>query len=297
MKNIITAALLVAFALAAPARADDPPSYVLPGSEIWELTSAGGEIYKIFVSAPTTGEPPKGGYPVLYVLDGNALFAAFAEARWRLQWETLGQSIVVGVGYPTDKAYDKRRGPDFMSPFAGKDGYVYQNGEKPKAQPGGKDYFLDFLTGPLRAEIAKRYKIDPKRQALFGHSYGGSFALHALYARPNAFSAIIAASSSIGYRNMTMLAEERAFAGKLMKGKVQAPAALLLQTGALEEIYVDTSDTVALAKRLEALSAYGLRTRLEVFADETHNTVPTRAVTPTLRFAFGGQYFAPYYTP
>ena len=37
--------------------------------------------------------------------------------------------------------------------------------------------------------------------------------------------------------------------------------------------------------------------RAEIFPDETHNTVPTRAVTPTLRFAFGGQYFAPYFSP
>lgn len=296
MKAVFRLIVLAMFSVAVQA-AEPAPGYVLPGTETWELTSRGGEVYKIFVSVPTTGEPPKEGYPVLYVLDGNAMFAGFAETRWRLQWETLGKSIVVGVGYPTDMPYDKRRGPDFMSAFANDDVYIYQNGDKAKPQPGGKDYFLDFLTITLRDEVARRYKTDPKRQALFGHSYGGSFALHALFTRPEAFHAVIAASSSIGYKNMKILAEERAFTERLKKGKIAAPARLLILTGAEEEIYPDIWDSEALFKRLEPLSGFGLRSRLEVLSDESHNTVPTRAITPTLRFAFGGQYFAPYYSP
>ena len=38
-------------------------------------------------------------------------------------------------------------------------------------------------------------------------------------------------------------------------------------------------------KRMEPLSAYGLRTRSQVYAGEGHMTVPSRAVTDTLRFA------------
>src|SRR3546814_20468424 len=64
----------------------------------------------ILVSLPP-GTAPDSGYPVLYVLDGNAMFAGFAEAR-RIQ--ALGNSgidkmIIVGIGYPGEQIYDSQR--------------------------------------------------------------------------------------------------------------------------------------------------------------------------------------------
>jgi predicted alpha/beta superfamily hydrolase len=43
----------------------------MPATQVWDMASDNGEVYRIFVSAPEKGEPPKGGYPVLYVLDGD----------------------------------------------------------------------------------------------------------------------------------------------------------------------------------------------------------------------------------
>ena len=59
------------------------PGYTVPSTHMWEMTSDGGDIYRIFVSYPAT-EAPADGYPVLYVLDGNAVFATFAETRLRI---------------------------------------------------------------------------------------------------------------------------------------------------------------------------------------------------------------------
>ena len=82
------------------------------------LASDSGEIYRIFVSYPAAEAPaaswpaaemPQAGWPVLYVLDGNAAFAGFAEARRVQERSNVGKSIIVGVGYPTDTAYDVRR--------------------------------------------------------------------------------------------------------------------------------------------------------------------------------------------
>src|SRR3546814_18965531 len=85
----------------------------MPSTRTFETKSDGGETYRIFVSFPK-GEPPADGYPVLYVIDGNASFASFAETRRLLEYADKGKALVVGVGYPSDDAYDEPRPPDFL---------------------------------------------------------------------------------------------------------------------------------------------------------------------------------------
>src|SRR3546814_15077313 len=65
--------------------------------------------------------------------------------------------------------------------------------------------------------IEKRYAVDSRRQALYGHSLGGLFALHMLYSHPGAFRTIIAASPSIWWDNQAILSEERAFKARIEK--------------------------------------------------------------------------------
>jgi predicted alpha/beta superfamily hydrolase len=259
------------------------PAYSMPSTEVFETRSDGGETYRIFVSFPKA-EAPAGGYPVLYLLDGNAYFASFAETRRLLEYADKGKVLVVGVGYPTDDAYDARRTADFLFPVP-TEVPPAQAKSQPNATNTGRDKFLDFLTGKLRAEIGKRYKVDPDRQSLFGHSFGGLFALHALYARPGAFQSIVAASPSLEWNVQDLLREERVFAAKLAEGKTVKTSRLMLVVGD-QDADDDPEPARALAARLEPLSAYGLSTRYRLYEDEIHMTVPARAVTDTLRFVF-----------
>ncbi|MHA4837831.1 alpha/beta hydrolase [Sphingopyxis sp. MSC1_008] len=256
-------------------------TYSMPSTQMWEIPSDGGEIYRIMVSYPK-GEPPADGYPVLYVLDGNAYFASFAETRRLLEYYDRGNAIVVGVGYPTDDAYDERRTADFLYPVP-----TAKPPAEPKSSPRpantGRDKFLDFLTGKLRTEIGKRYKIDRDRQALFGHSFGGLFALHALYTRPDAFQSIVAASPSLEWNTQHILREEREFTAGLASGKTLRASRLMLVVGD-QDVDDDPEPARALAGRLERLSGYGLSIRYRRYDDEIHITVPTRSVTDTLRF-------------
>jgi len=286
----------VAIALAVPVyaqaqQAPAAPGYTMPSTQMWDITSDSGEVYRIFVSYPSAEAPakswpaakmPAGGWPVLYVLDGNAMFAGFAEARRLQEMSDVGKSIVVGIGYPTDLAYSTRRL------------YDYTGGPPPppwdaalgKERNGGWDKFLDFLTGKLRTEIDRRYTINRNRQALFGHSLGGLFAVHALFSRPDAFHAVIAASPSLFWHEREMLKAERDFVARLQAGAIPKVGRLMVVAGGKEETPLEKWDGEALARRLEPLSAYGLRTRSEIYVDEGHMTVPSRAVTETLRFAF-----------
>ena len=284
---ILFGALLATAAVAAPApkpvgKPATAPGYTMPSTHMWEMTSTDGEIYRIFVSYPAV-EAPKEGFPVLYVLDGNALFAGFAETRRMLEGSDVGKSIVVGVGYPTDQAYDNRRLYDLTGPTPPPQPWLE---ETAKMRAGGWDKFLDFLTGKLRTEIGKRYKIDLNRQALFGHSLGGLFAVHALYSRPDAFHAIIAASPSLFWHEKEMLKAERDFVARLQAGQIPKLSRLMVVAGEREETALERWDPEDFIKRLEPLSAYGLRMRSEIYAGEGHMTVPIRAVPETLRFAF-----------
>lgn len=258
------------------------PGYTMPSTHMWDMTSDGGEIYRIFVSFPAT-ETPADGYPVLYVLDGNATFAAFAEARRIQEHYDVGKAIVVGVGYPTDKAYDTRRLNDYPPAMLNPPPKEWRHLAKFKS--GGRDTFLDFLTGKLRTEIGKRYKIDLDRQSLFGHSLGGLLALHALYTRPQAFHSIVAASPSLEWNEQGVLREEREFTTRLTSGKVEKTSRLLVVVGG-RDVDDDPYMATAFANRMELLSSYGLRTRFRRYDEEGHMSVPARAVTDTLRFVF-----------
>lgn len=275
------AALAIALPTAAAQTPPPGPAYAMPSTQMFETKSDSGETYRIFVSFPK-GEAPAGGYPVLYVIDGNAYFASFAETRRLLEYAEKGKLLVVGVGYPTDEAYDARRTADFLYPIP-TEAPPAQARSQPGATNTGRDKFLDFLTGKLRTEIGRRYKIAPDRQSLFGHSFGGLFALHTLYARPGAFQSIVAASPSLEWNVQDLLREERAFAAKLADGKIVKTSRLMLVVGD-QDTDDDPEPARALAARLDPLSAYGLGTRYRRYDDEIHMTVPARAVTDTLRF-------------
>lgn len=257
--------------------------YTMPSTQVWDMASDSGEIYRIFVSFPAEGEAPEDGYPVLYVLDGNAYFASFAQARWVQEYLPIGKSIVVGVGYPTGEAYDVRRLNDYTAPLL--DPPPRQWRELAKYKSGARKQFLDFMTGKLRTEISRRYRTDPDRHSLFGHSLGGLFALYALYERPQAFHSIVAASPSMEWNEQGILDDERAFTARLTSGKSGKTSRLMVVVGD-QDTDDDPEPARALVDRLDRLSGQGLRVRFLRYPEEVHVNVPARSVTDVLRFAF-----------
>lgn len=275
-----------AWALQTSESAPPPPptqAYTMPSTQVWDMASDSGEVYRIFVSFPSEGEAPEDGYPVLYVLDGNAYFGSFAQARWVQEYLPIDKSIIVGVGYPTDDAYDVRRLNDYTAPLL--DPPPRQWRGLAKYRSGARKEFLDFMTGKLRIEIGRRYRTDPDRHSLFGHSLGGLFALYALYERPQAFHSIVAASPSMEWNEQGMLQDERRFAVRLTSGKIGKMSRLMVVVGD-QDIDDDPEPARALVDRLDRLSGHGLRVRLLRYPEEVHVSVPARSVTDVLRFAF-----------
>lgn len=213
--------------------------------------------------------------------------------------EYLGKkrTVVVGIGYPNDKAvYDYRRGPDLTpaSPDGDYEMPVDKHG-KPRTDIsfGKAKEFLEFVEKGVMEHVFESLLPLPQlrngRKALFGHSYGGIFALHALFTAPSLFDTFIAASPIIWWnRSFLTRIEEAEFLARDIKS---APTLLLTCGGCKddvskrpeesEDVYkwrcaaaedVQMKDTVmGLASRLKASAK--LKTVLtHLYPDEDHGS-------------------------
>lgn len=294
MRPAVTA-LVLAAALAAPSAADPTP-VVIPGAEQFDVRSKTGLDYRVFVAAPK-GKAPAGGRPVIYLTDGNGNFPTLLSAV-RRQGPGDTSAVVVGVGYPSDdpKTHNARRSLDLTPATSAEWLKGLPKGGPGVEKTGGNDAFLTFLTDELRPLIRTRYATDPKRQALFGHSFGGLFALHVLFTRPDAFQTYLASSPSIWWNDRSVLAEEKAFAARHAGAGVNAR--LLLTAGTWEQaagpgVTKERADILRdrrqvdnareMAARLAAVK--GLRVEFHEFADEDHGTVVLPAAGRGVRFA------------
>ncbi len=266
---------------------------LLPRALQRDVTSRiNGRQYRIFVSVPATPAPPT-GYPVLYALDGNASFPTLAlMARTTARRSgTTGHTppVIVGIGYPVEQDYSSARGRDYTPPGAANQG-----------DEGGADAFLDFVERELKPLIATLAPLDPSRQALYGHSYGGLCTLHALFTRPALFNCYLAASPSIWYGKRTVLAGLPGFEKKLAAlpsrpglmlaaGELEQPAATgQVLTGrqaiAAERRMID--EARELAERLQAAKMLP-QVQFHLLAGENHGSATFPAMARGLEFFLG----------
>lgn len=294
--RLFAAIAAVSAAPAAQAQAD-PPAYQVPRSEVRMMTARNGAQYRIMIARPEA-PPPPAGYPVLYVLDGDEYFAIAAETARRLgrfaRGSGVSPGIVIGIGYPGET----RRALDYTpSPRAG--------AAAPPGEPsGGADAFLAFLADELKPEMSRALPVDPARQSIMGHSFGGLFVLHALFARPDLFQTWIAASPSIWFGDRAVLAREAQLGARLGRGGLRpnvvlsvgeyeqsappwmTPGPRATEVGARNAERRMVDNARALAGRLETLRAHGLTLHFRTFSGETHGSAPLPAIGDAITHAF-----------
>ncbi|MDH2328432.1 alpha/beta hydrolase-fold protein [Cereibacter sp. SYSU M97828] len=147
--------------------------------------------HRLFIAVPR-GRAPQAGWPVLYMLDGNAAFDFLTPEHLAM----AAGLVLVGVGYDTDRQFARERRTFDFTPPDGPDG-VRPDHVHEGRMAGGAGRFLDQLTGPLRAEAERGLPVDPARRALWGHSFGGLFTLFAYLTQPKAFARFAAISPSV----------------------------------------------------------------------------------------------------
>lgn len=281
-KSLHALALLLLCALTQNAIASEshPQWQVAPlsKSEMADIRSTKlGHAYRIFISIPDAPAPAE-GYPVLYVLDGNAAFpvAAFLARNAAARRAVTGHPplLVVGIGYPGDKDYDTE---------SRKRDYTVASGPlSDQYAEGGADRFLEFIDAELKPLVAEKYKTNPRQQALFGHSFGGLFTLNALLTRPDSFSAFIISSPSIWWSDkvvLSRLAQLKASAtprvqisvgsleGVIPKGNVSAHTRAVLESRAM------IPEARKLAEALSNLPGWEARVRFFELEGEDHGRV------------------------
>jgi predicted alpha/beta superfamily hydrolase len=165
---------------AAPPIAEDS---VFLGSR-WRIHSAVlGEDREISVHLPATYDDGTRRYAVLYVLDGEQLFVPITGVAEALSWAYRAPPLIVVAIHNTNRVRDLTTSWSSATPAGS-----YQSAT---ARAGGADRFLEFLRTELIPAVDRRYRTASFR-ILFGHSFGGLFALHAFTRIPGLFSATVA---------------------------------------------------------------------------------------------------------
>lgn len=163
-----------------------------PTHELSQKVVAVGPGYRLFVAAPRAPAPAR-GWPVLYMLDGNAAFDFLTPEHLAL----APGLMLVGVGYDTDRQFAREaRTLDFTAPDGPGEGLRPDHVHEGR-MAGGAAIFHRRLTGPLRAAAEAGLAVDAGRRTLWGHSFGGLFTLYALLAQPQGFARHAAISPSI----------------------------------------------------------------------------------------------------
>ncbi len=300
---LVAAALILSFntiPIAADTHpATQPVGVVVPRTQQFDITSKEGRPYRIYIAEPK-GEAPPAGFAVLYVLDGNTMFLTALEAV-RLQ-KGLIPTVVVGIGYPPlpeGTSVQDRRYYDY-TPVTVTENLLHSASEPPvkPGGTGGQKEFLTFMDDTLKPEIARRFHVDPARQAIFGHSLAGRFVLYALFNSPSSFSKYIAASPSIWWDKASILQDAKAFiaAGNAQKKELD----LLVTVAEMEQKTLPTTpkervefltkarmvdNARELAEQLKPLTPTGMRTLFIEYPGENHGSVVPFAISRSIRFA------------
>jgi predicted alpha/beta superfamily hydrolase len=201
------AGLLIVFAGGPAAAGDDAHA-------VERLSFANGQTghrYRVSTLRPAA-PPPADGYPVLFLLDGNAAEQDLVKTEALATPE--GRSLaLVTVGYDTDQRFDvAARAYDYTPALV--PGANERDPLDATRRNGGADGFLAFIQATILPAVERQIPVNRRRLGLWGHSYGGLFVLHALQ-HADTFRCHIAASPSLWWRDGYLFKHRDAFRERL----------------------------------------------------------------------------------
>lgn len=249
----------------------------------WVMHSkAEKRAYWIRVAIPKQPEPIE-GYPIIYVLDGNAYFQLFQDIV-RMQSVRAGHTgvnpaIIVGIGYPGEQDFaTEYRVYDYTPPSSSVTLPPKPDG-KPWPKSGGANHFIQFIEEELKPHIESTFLIDRKKQTLFGHSLGGLFTLFAMFTKPNVFQNYIAISPSIWWNDSCILLEEQKWKSEELLEDVR----LFLGVGSLEKPHM-VSEAQDMYKRFAQMNKQNFYVDYMKAEGENHASVVPTTISRGLRF-------------
>lgn len=168
--------------------------------EVLTFTSADGERhYRVTLAIPKA-VPPANGFPVFYMLDGNAALATLVDKN--LITLAKAPKVLVFIAHDNGKDFDfTARAYDYTPPTDG----IAEDALDSERKNGGADAYFSLIQDDIMTAVNQLTTIDETRQTLWGHSYGGLFVLYALYTKPLIFEHYIASAPSLWWGGSRIL--------------------------------------------------------------------------------------------
>ena len=157
----------------------------------------GARHYRVWTAVPNKTAPPS-GYPVLYMLDGNAVMDRLSDELFK-QLAEQSPPVIVAVGYQTNLPFDLNGRSYDYTPAVRKNNETYAG-----RKSGGSEDFRQLLETRIAVIAEQGLHINPQRRALWGHSYGGLFVLDS-WLSSSYFQSYYSASPSLGRDNFSLL--------------------------------------------------------------------------------------------
>lgn len=255
--------------------------YMLTGTQVWSVPDPiSGRQYEVFVSLPASYEARPGRrYPVLYVTDADYAFPIIRQIarRVNLQGPVLEEFILVGLSYARGDGGAVSRNRDYTpTPNGPRSASSAVHGQGTAYQTYIKTQVLPF--------IERRFRADPGRRVLLGHSYGALLGAQVLFTDPGLFQAYVLGSPSFWFDQRHIMKLEADYARKHR----DLPANVFMYIGAYEvpgQSPRNTKDTDMVAdmrtmeRTLKSRGYPGLEVRSVVLQDEDHLTVAPTGFT------------------
>ena len=220
------------------------------------------------------------------MLDANGVFGMTTETLRVLDfYGEMRDVIVVGVGYPGAASFPAtmaRRTRDYTPTDEGwyVATYVDAKGIDGYAGEGRAAAFLTFLSDELMPFVEQRFRTTEER-SITGYSFGGLFALYALFTRPGLFKRYLVCSPSIWWGGGMIADVEGAYAA----AHADLPAWLWMATGSEEGDDV-TVAMLDLAATLSGREYPSLVVTASLLAGEEHLSAFPPFISRALRAAF-----------
>lgn len=259
-------------------------------TEEFLLSGPANRTFRIQISHPHADDPSvelmkKGVKPIpVYVIDGGYAFGMISNIARYLQWGGLNPIMVIGIAYENQMAAGELYRMHDLTPPDKNFSSRYDDTLGPESVGGAPD-FREFLIGILKPLIENKYNVDAFKSILFGHSFGGLFALNAMLKSPNSFNGILALSPSIWFKQHQLLKtlnngleNDFRFTGKLavyVGGKEEEIAG---------EKYKMTSNVEELKAIVLEHSSSFVDYDIKILPDRTHHNILGQGVTEGLEF-------------
>lgn len=174
----------------------DRPSASYVFSDLRLDSVDGQRRYRVRIATPKAAAPAA-GYPVVYLLDGNAALMELDE-RLLDSLSTHGVApVLVFIADDSALRIDAvGRSLDY-TPARFTDGRVETDPLNPQRRTGGAAAFAQLIATRIRPQVEARVSVDRQRQTLWGHSYGGLFVLQMLLTQPQLFQHYVAVDPSV----------------------------------------------------------------------------------------------------